>query len=64
MFSVSSNFTVIFARSKLFTTFLKSVSGLRIHKGCDAFFLIAIFLNYGVKVIIKAISFPCFYENA
>ena len=39
--------------SSLSTSFLKSKSGSRIEEGCDALFLIAIFLNWGVRVIIK-----------
>ena len=44
-FSVSSSFIVISACSSLSTSFLKSKSGSRIEEGCDALFLIAIFLN-------------------
>ena len=52
-FSVSSSFIVISACSNLSTSFLKSKSGSQIDEGCDALFLIAIFLNWGVRVIIK-----------
>ena len=52
-FSVSSSFIVISACSNLSTSFLKSKSGSRIEEGWDALFFIAIFLNCGVKVIIK-----------
>ena len=44
-FYVSSSFIVISACSSLSTSFLKSKSGSRIEEGCDALFLIAIFLN-------------------
>ena len=44
---------MISACSSLSTSFLKSKSGSRIEEGCDALFFIAIFLNCGVKVIIK-----------
>ena len=44
-FSVSSNFIVISACSRLSTSFLKSKSGSRIEGGCDALFFIAIFCN-------------------
>ena len=43
--SVSSSFIVISACSSLLTSFLKSRSGSQIDEGCDALFLIAIFLN-------------------
>ena len=52
-FSVSSSFIVISACSSLSTSFRKSKSGSRIEEGWDALFFIAIFLNCGVKVIIK-----------
>ena len=52
-FSVSSSFFVTSACSNLSTSFLKSKSGSRIDEGCDALFFIAIFLNWGVRVIIK-----------
>ena len=52
-FSVFSIFIVISACSNLSTSFLKSKSGSRIDEGCDALFLVAIFLNWGVRVIIK-----------
>ena len=44
-FSVLSNYVLIFARSSLSTSFLKSKSGSRIEEGCDALFFIAIFRN-------------------
>ena len=44
-FSVSPSFIVISACSSLSTSFLKSKPGSRIEEGCDALFLIAIFLN-------------------
>ena len=52
-FSDSSNFIVISARSRLFTSLLKSKSGSRIEEGRDAFFFIAIFRNWGIRVIIR-----------
>ena len=52
-FSVSSSFIVISACSSLSTSFLKSKFGSRIDEGCDALFLVAFFLNWGVRVIIK-----------
>ena len=52
-FSVSLSFIVTSSCSNLSTSFLKSKSGSRIDEGCDAPFLIAIFLNWGVRVIIK-----------
>ena len=51
-FSVSSSFIVISACS-CSTCFRKSKSGSRIEEGWDALFFIAIFLNCGVKVIIR-----------
>ena len=44
---------MISACSNLSTSFRKSKSGSRIEEGWDALFFIAIFLNCGVKVIIK-----------
>ena len=44
---------MISACSNLSTSFLKSKSGSRIDEGCDAPFFIAIFLNWGVRVIIR-----------
>ena len=52
-FSVSSSFIVISACSSLSTSFLNPKSDSRIEEGCDAVFLIAIFLNWSVRVIIK-----------
>ena len=52
-FSVSSNYVLIFARSSLSTSFLKSKSSSRIEEGCDALFFIAIFRNWGVKFVMK-----------
>ena len=45
---------MISACSSLSTSFLKSNFGSRIEEGCDALFLIAIFLNWGVRVISKS----------
>ena len=46
-------FIVISACSSLSTSFLKSKSGSRIEEGCDDLFLIAIFRNWGVRVIVR-----------
>ena len=59
-FSVSSSFIVISACSNLSTSSLKSKSGSQINEGCDALFFIAIFLNWGVRVIIKISVFFVF----
>ena len=62
-FSVSSSLIVISACSDLSTSFLKSKSGSRIDEGCDALFFIAIFLNWGVRVIPKISVIWCFYNH-
>ena len=62
-FSFSSNFILISTCPNLSTHFLKPKSGSRIEEGCDALFLIAIFLNWGVTVNIKISVFFCFCSH-
>ena len=47
----------LYGCSGLFTSFLKSISDSRTEDGCIALFFIAVFHNFGVRVIIKLFVF-------